>query len=412
MQMNVEQIEASLRKSKVELAKVKAELSTNQKTKDDLIKSLEASVLSLSIDESGIEAKDKEIASVDAELKEKQAELADLEATILNLERELATKKTETVAKIKDNNKGDGNMKDRIIADLLLAQEKNPNFELTAEEQAIPGITKEGREVEFSTTEVLVNEVSEITDLRQFVTVQQVDTGTVTEYIPTSVHNRAFRADELTKNKQLARGTVKTNLVNIETLRGATTLSQEAIEDKKVLGVDAQIKQEFKEIDVNTANFLISEALNTFPTEDLETVVDVQKALTVGVSSKYAPAAIVNDAFIAEIQSLQYADGRFVFVPSATEEFTGVLFGKKVKIVDNASLGTDEPVLYMLGKKALRYYDRKKVTGEFVQGEHYGKDLWAVVRGAVSKWYADGGKKYTLNLTSTVVETPEGPTEP
>lgn len=403
--MTIEQIEQNLRKTRVELIKATADLETVTGLKEQLKASIEASISSAKFDETEINAKEEQVTTVLTDLQAKQEKVEELNATIADFESKLATKQTETQANI--IKKGSDTMKDRILANLLLEQDRNPNFTLSAEATAIPGITKEGREVEFETDKVLVDELNQTSDLRKYVTVKKTNKGSVDEVIPASVTNRAYRAAELTKNKQLERGTITERNVPMETLRGATTMSMEYVEDNKTLGVDDQIKQEFADIEVNTANFLISEKWDTFPAGELTSIVDVQKALSHGVPAKYAPQAVINEAFLAEIQGVQYADGRFAFIPSANSAFEGYLFGHKVNVEPNETLGTADPVLYLVGKKAVCYYDRKKVTGEFLQNEHYGKDLFVVIRGAVSKWYNDGGKKYTLALTSKVVEVPE-----
>lgn len=343
-----------------------------------------------------------------------EIEKLELELELTEIEQKIAAEKQSVkdglINQIKDaKNKAPEGGTNKMTKNIITQTMRQLANGTINQSEPIDGVTVESGVVYYDTDKVFIDEHVDIPELQNYITVEKTSKGSVDVYTYEEGFNRPglYLEEELAANKEIALPKYKKVSKSINTYRGQTTLSQEAVMDESERNIEEITRKELSLNSTATRNRVIKEAFDTFGTKTVKTINDLKNALINGINGVSSPTLIVNKSALADITDLRYATGQYVFIQATTGEISGHIFGVPVVAIDDAYFGTiGTPKAVIVGKNSVMLKDRlQKGAGWFVN-ENFAQRLGAYDRFLVHVQYPKGGLNLDLAFEDEVIEDP------
>lgn len=249
------------------------------------------------------------------------------------------------------------------------------------------------------------SEVNSVVDLADLVTKTPVTTRRGTYPIKKRADDYLPSVEELKENSELAAPKFEEVDWEVETHRGALTISQESIDDAQpsTLGI---VGQDIGEKRVNTHNHVIAPVLQGFTAKSVtidtdHSVDDIKHILNVDLDPAYVPSIIASQSFFNVLDTLKDHNGQYVFHQDVTSSSKGTLLGVPVYKVGDTLLGKAGEMKAFIGDigRAVFFADRKEVNLSWEYDQVYGQYLAAVLRFGATTADPDAGYFVTAGVT-------------
>lgn len=240
---------------------------------------------------------------------------------------------------------------------------------------------------------VLEKKPEDVVDLRNYVKVVTVNSSNGKYPVISKSGGKMNTVEELAQNPQLANPQINEVDYKVATRRGYIPISQEVIDDADYDVVDI-IAEEIDSQSVNTTNSDIAEVLKSATAKEVTGLDGLKDLVNKGIKRVYAIKFYLTASLFAELDKLKDKNGRYLLQDSITAASGKTLFGKEVVVLDDDMIGTAEGDLkgFVGDAKAFaKFFDRKRVSVEWIDNQIYGKLLAGIIRYDVEKADEDAG---------------------
>ncbi len=346
---------------------------------------------------------EKEIADLDTEIKDLEDEKAELES-------ELAAINEDDTAKKDEEERSKRSMKRKIVkthegAEKIEELRSGINSFVHSRGEKRDGFTSiEGGAL--IPEELLAAQITpeDVVDLRNYVKVIPVNSGSGKFPVITKSGSKMHTVSELAENPELAKPTIVEIDYSIETRRGYIPVSEEVIDDADY-DVTGLIVDEIDDQGRSTANEDIAAVLKTAKTKAVVGVDGLKDLVNKEIKKVYDVKFYISSSLYSELDKLKDKNGRYLLQDSITTASGKVLLGKELVVLDDDVIGTTAGNLVGFvgdAKAHTAFFDRKKVSVQWVTNEIYGKLLAGVLRYDVKKTDAEAG--YYVTYTAAPAE--------
>ena len=209
--------------------------------------------------------------------------------------------------------------------------------------------------------------------------------------------------EELAENPELANPKIEDVDYAVKTRRGYIPISQEVIDDADY-DVTGLIRDEISSQGRNTANKDIAATLKKATAKEVTGVDGLKDLVNKEIKKVYGISFIISSSLYAELDKLKDKNGRYLLQDSITAASGKQLLGKPVVVLDDDIIGTKagDLVGFVGDAKAFAaYFDRKRVSVEWVDNQIYGKLLAGIIRYDIQKTDGDAGFYITYKADGT-----------
>ena len=243
----------------------------------------------------------------------------------------------------------------------------------------------------------------DIIDLRDHVKVVQVNSASGKYPVISRSGGTMNTVEELAENPELANPKIEDVDYAVKTRRGYIPISQEVIDDADY-DVTGLIRDEISSQGRNTANKDIAATLKKATAKEVTGVDGLKDLVNKEIKKVYGISFIISSSLYAELDKSKDKNGRYLLQDSITAASGKQLLGKPVVVLDDDIIGTKagDLVGFVGDAKAFAaYFDRKRVSVEWVDNQIYGKLLAGIVRYDVQKTDGDAGFYITYKADGT-----------
>lgn len=256
--------------------------------------------------------------------------------------------------------------------------------------------------------ELLAPEVTpeDVIDLRKYVKVVPVNSGAGKYPVITKTGSKMVTVEELKANPELANPSILEVDFTVNTRRGYIPLSQEVIDDA-AYDVTGLIRDEIEGQTLNTSNADIAAILKTAPAKAVTGLDGLKDLINTAIKKVYNVKLFVSASLYNELDKLKDNNGRYLLQDSITSASGKQLLGKEVVVLDDDIIGTAAGDLVGFVGDApafVKFFDRKKVSVQWVDNQIYGQLLAGVIRYDVKAADQNAGFYITFTTESPVGE--------
>lgn len=252
--------------------------------------------------------------------------------------------------------------------------------------------------------ELLTPEVTpeDVIDLRKYVKVVPVNSGAGKYPVITKTGNKMVTVQELKANPKLANPSILEVDFTVNTRRGYIPLSQEVIDDA-AYDVTGLIRDEIEGQTLNTSNADIAAIFKTAPAKAVTGLDGLKDLINTAIKKVYNVKLFVSASLYNELDKLKDKNGRYLLQDSITSASGKQLLGKEVVVLDDDIIGKSVGDLVGFVGDApafIKFFDRKKVSVQWVDNQIYGQLLAGVIRYDVKA--ADKNAGFYITYTASV----------
>lgn len=243
----------------------------------------------------------------------------------------------------------------------------------------------------------------DIVDLREYVNNVEVHSASGKYPVISQSGEIMHTVQELKENPELANPKIEEIDYTIETRRGYIPISQEMIDDADY-DVTGLIRKEIKSQGRNTANKDIAGKFKEATPKEVLGVDGLKDLVNKEIKKVYGIRFIISSSLYGELDKLKDKNGRYLLQDSIAAASGKQLLGKEVVVLDDDVIGTKKGDLVGFvgdAKEFATYFDRKRVSVEWVDNQIYGKLLAGIVRYDVQKTDGDAGFYITYKADGT-----------
>lgn len=345
---------------------------------------LEADKLERAETEEEVSSVEKTLEELQAELESKEAEKAELEKEIEDLQKQIdeQNRKAPTYEGGEDRG-GKKKMEKReaVVAYVRSIGQKREGVKTTDVGAIIP-------------KEVLQpqKEPERQNPLLNLIHVVNVSSGSGSYPVLKKSNRKMVEVGELEENPELGKTKITEVDYKIKTYRGELPLSREAIEDAQydLIGI---MQDDIQDQDEQTKLALVADILKTATVVNASGYDGLKDILNVKISSVYKKSLVVTDSMFNALDKVKDKEGRYMLQPDITSP-TGYSFsGKTIYPVDDELLGSEGDMKYFIGdvEYFLTLFDRMQLSVQWEDNHRFGKNLASYLRFDVKKTDADAG---------------------
>ena len=345
---------------------------------------LEADKLERAETEEEVSSVEKTLEELQAELESKEAEKAELEKEIEDLQKQIdeQNRKAPTYEGGEDRG-GKKKMEKReaVVAYVRSIGQKREGVKTTDIGAIIP-------------KEVLQpqKEPERQNPLLNLIHVVNVSSGSGSYPVLKKSNRKMVEVGELEENPELGKTKITEVDYKIKTYRGELPLSREAIEDAQydLIGI---MQDDIQDQDEQTKLALVADILKTATVVNASGYDGLKDILNVKISSVYKKSLVVTDSMFNALDKVKDKEGRYMLQPDITSP-TGYSFsGKTIYPVDDELLGSEGDMKYFIGdvEYFLTLFDRMQLSVQWEDNHRFGKNLASYLRFDVKKTDADAG---------------------
>ena len=345
---------------------------------------LEADKLERAETEEEVSSVEKTLEELQAELESKEAEKAELEKEIEDLQKQIdeQNRKAPTYEGGEDRG-GKKKMEKReaVVAYVRSIGQKREGVKTTDVGAIIP-------------KEVLQpqKEPERQNPLLNLIHVVNVSSGSGSYPVLKKSNRKMVEVGELEENPKLGKTKITEVDYKIKTYRGELPLSREAIEDAQydLIGI---MQDDIQDQDEQTKLALVADILKTATVVNASGYDGLKDILNVKIKSVYNKVLVVTDSMFNALDKVKDKEGRYMLQPDITSP-TGYSFsGKPIYPIADELFGSEGDMKYFIGDihYFLTLFDRMQLSVQWEDNHRFGKNLASYLRFDVKKTDADAG---------------------
>ena len=341
---------------------------------------IEAEKLDRAETEEEVSTVEKSLEDIQKELEEKQAEKAKLEEEIEELQKQVDEQNRKAPTYPDGEQRGGKKLEQRdAIA----------KFIRTGQTRDIVGLkTTDSGSAALIPTEVLKPHFLDkprnpLLDLVQRV---QVNSGSGKYPVIKKTDGKMVSTDELKANPELGKPSISEIDYSIKTYRGYIPVSQEMIDDADY-DIMSIVEDEVFNQGENTELSLIAAVLKTATQADAAGFDGIKDIYNKKLKSIYKASIVVTQSMFAALDKVKDKDGRYMLQTDVASP-TGYSFGgKTIYPVDDTLFGNEGDMKFFIGDVAefVKLFDRLQVSVKWVNNDIYGQLLGLFIRLDVKK---------------------------
>ena len=341
---------------------------------------IEAEKLDRAETEEEVSTVEKSLEDIQKELEEKQAEKAKLEEEIEELQKQVDEQNRKAPTYPDGEQRGGKKLEQRdAIA----------KFIRTGQTRDIVGLkTTDSGSAALIPTEVLKPHFLDkprnpLLDLVQRV---QVNSGSGKYPVIKKTDGKMVSTDELKANPELGKPSISEIDYSIKTYRGYIPVSQEMIDDADY-DIMSIVEDEVFNQGENTELSLIAAVLKTATQADAAGFDGIKDIYNKKLKSIYKASIVVTQSMFAALDKVKDKDGRYMLQTDVASP-TGYSFGgKTIYPVDDTVFGAEGDMKFFIGdiSEFIKLFDRSQVSVKWVNNDIYGQLLGLFIRLDVKK---------------------------
>ena len=341
---------------------------------------IEAEKLDRAETEEEVSTVEKSLEEIQKELEEKQAEKAKLEEEIEELQKQV-DEQNRKAPTLKDEEQRGGKK--------LEQRDAIAKFIRTGQTRDIEGLkTTDSGSAALIPTEVLEPHFLEKTrnPLLDLVKRVQVNSGSGKYPVIKKTDGKMASTDELKANPELGKPSISEIDYSIKTYRGYIPVSQEMIDDADY-DIMAIVEDEVFNQGENTELSLITAVLKTATPADAAGFDGIKDIYNKKLKSIYKASIVVTQSMFAALDKVKDKNGKYMLQPDVTSP-TGYSFGgKTIYPVDDTLFGNEGDMKFFIGDVAefVKLFDRLQVSVKWINNDIYGQLLGLFLRLDVKK---------------------------
>ena len=323
---------------------------------------------------------EKSLEEIQKELEEKQAEKAKLEEEIEELQKQV-DEQNRKAPTFKDGEQRGGKK--------LEQRDAIAKFIRTGQTRDIVGLkTTDSGSAALIPTEVLKPHFLEKTrnPLLDLVKRVQVNSGSGKYPVIKKTDSKMASTDELKANPELGKPSISEIDYSIKTYRGYIPVSQEMIDDADY-DIMSIVEDEVFNQGENTELSLIAAVLKTATPANAAGFDGIKDIYNKKLKSIYKASIVVTQSMFAALDKVKDKDGRYMLQTDVASP-TGYSFGgKTIYTVDDTVFGNEGEMKFFIGdiSEFVGLFDRSQVSVKWVNNDIYGQLLGLFIRLDVKK---------------------------
>ena len=341
---------------------------------------IEAEKLDRAETEEEVSTVEKSLEDLQKELEEKQAEKAKLEEEIEELQKQVDEQNRKAPTFNDGEQRGGKKLEQRdAIA----------KFIRTGQTRDIVGLkTTDSGSAALIPTEVLKPHFLEKTrnPLLDLVKRVQVNSGSGKYPVIKKTDSKMASTDELKANPELGKPSISEIDYSIKTYRGYIPVSQEMIDDADY-DIMSIVEDEVFNQGENTELSLIAAVLKTATPADAAGFDGIKDIYNKKLKSIYKASIVVTQSMFAALDKVKDKDGRYMLQTDVASP-TGYSFGgKTIYTVDDTVFGNEGEMKFFIGdiSEFVGLFDRSQVSVKWINNDIYGQLLGLFIRLDVKK---------------------------
>jgi phage major capsid protein, HK97 family len=347
---------------------------------------IEAEKLDRAETEEEVSTVEKSLEDIQKELEEKQAEKAKLEEEIEELQKQVDENNRKAPTYPDGEQRGGKKLKQRdAIA----------KFIRTGQTRDIEGLkTTDSGSAALIPTEVLKPHFLEKTrnPLLDLVQRVQVNSGSGKYPVIKKTDSKMASTDELKANPELGKPSISEIDYSIKTYRGYIPVSQEMIDDADY-DIMSIVEDEVFNQGENTELSLVATILKSATQADAAGFDGIKDIYNKKLKSIYKASIVVTQSMFAALDKVKDKNGRYMLQTDVASP-TGYSFGgKTIYPVDDTVFGAEGDMKFFIGdvSEFVKLFDRSQVSVKWVNNDIYGQLLGLFIRLDVKKVDAAAG---------------------
>ena len=329
---------------------------------------------------------EKSLEDIQKELEEKQAEKAKLEEEIEDLQKQVdeQNRKAPTFKDVEQRGGKKLEQRDAIA-----------KFIRTGQTRDIEGLkTTDSGSAALIPTEVLKPHFLEKTrnPLLDLVQRVQVNSGSGKYPVIKKTDGKMVSTDELKANPELGKPSISEIDYSIKTYRGYIPVSQEMIDDADY-DIMSIVEDEVFNQGENTELSLVATILKSATQADAAGFDGIKDIYNKKLKSIYKASIVVTQSMFAALDKVKDKNGRYMLQTDVASP-TGYSFGgKTIYPVDDTVFGSEGDMKFFIGdvSEFVKLFDRSQVSVKWVNNDIYGQLLGLFIRLDVKKVDAAAG---------------------
>ncbi|MFS9035475.1 phage major capsid protein [Streptococcus australis] len=347
---------------------------------------IEAEKLDRAETEEEVSTVEKSLEDIQKELEEKQAEKAKLEEEIEELQKQVDEQNRKAPTYPDGEQRGGKKLEQRdAIA----------KFIRTGQTRDIEGLkTTDSGSAALIPTEVLKPHFLEKTrnPLLDLVQRVQVNSGSGKYPVIKKTDGKMVSTDELKANPELGKPSISEIDYSIKTYRGYIPVSQEMIDDADY-DIMSIVEDEVFNQGENTELSLVATILKSATQADAAGFDGIKDIYNKKLKSIYKASIVVTQSMFAALDKVKDKNGRYMLQTDVASP-TGYSFGgKTIYPVDDTVFGAEGDMKFFIGdvSEFVKLFDRSQVSVKWVNNDIYGQLLGLFIRLDVKKVDAAAG---------------------
>lgn len=347
---------------------------------------IEAEKLDRAETEEEVSTVEKSLEDLQKELEEKQAEKAKLEEEIEELQKQVdeQNRKAPTFKDVEQRGGKKLEQRDAIA-----------KFIRTGQTREIEGLkTTDSGSAALIPTEVLKPHFLEKTrnPLLDLVQRVKVNSGSGKYPVIKKTDSKMASTDELKANPELGKPSISEIDYSIKTYRGYIPVSQEMIDDADY-DIMSIVEDEVFNQGENTELSLVATILKSATQADAAGFDGIKDIYNKKLKSIYKASIVVTQSMFAALDKVKDKNGRYMLQTDVASP-TGYSFGgKTIYPVDDTVFGSEGDMKFFIGdvSEFVKLFDRSQVSVKWVNNDIYGQLLGLFIRLDVKKVDAAAG---------------------
>lgn len=341
---------------------------------------IEAEKLDRAETEEEVSTVEKSLEDLQKELEEKQAEKAKLEEEIEELQKQV-DEQNRKAPTFKDVEQRGGKK--------LEERDAIAKFIRTGQTRDIEGLkTTDSGSAALIPTEVLKPHFLEKTrnPLLDLVQRVKVNSGSGKYPVIKKTDSKMASTDELKANPELGKPSISEIDYSIKTYRGYIPVSQEMIDDADY-DIMSIVEDEVFNQGENTELSLVATILKSATQADAAGFDGIKDIYNKKLKSIYKASIVVTQSMFAALDKVKDKDGRYMLQTDVASP-TGYSFGgKTIYPVDDTVFGAEGDMKFFIGdiSEFVKLFDRSQVSVKWVNNDIYGQLLGLFIRLDVKK---------------------------
>ena len=347
---------------------------------------IEAEKLDRAETEEEVSTVEKSLEEIQKELEEKQAEKAKLEEEIEELQKQV-DEQNRKAPTFKDGEQRGGKK--------LEQRDAIAKFIRTGQTRDIVGLkTTDSGSAALIPTEVLKPHFLEKTrnPLLDLVQRVKVNSGSGKYPVIKKTDSKMASTDELKANPELGKPSISEIDYSIKTYRGYIPVSQEMIDDADY-DIMSIVEDEVFNQGENTELSLVATILKSATQADAAGFDGIKDIYNKKLKSIYKASIVVTQSMFAALDKVKDKNGRYMLQTDVASP-TGYSFGgKTIYPVDDTVFGAEGDMKFFIGdvSEFVKLFDRSQVSVKWVNNDIYGQLLGLFIRLDVKKVDAAAG---------------------